>query len=129
MLWADHALVGTEECELVPELQEFNFAIVQYKGMDPLCDSYSGVRDAMGRPTGLAKKLREHGMKRVFLAGLAFDYCVGSTAIDLAYENFETYVIEDLTRSVGVPDGNVDHMRNRMIAAGVKIVRVEDLVF
>ena len=68
-------------------------------------DSYSGF----GTPpeqTGLVEKLREAGVTKLYCVGLAFDYCVGSTAVDGAKHGFRTYLITDATRSVAEPSEN-----------------------
>jgi nicotinamidase/pyrazinamidase len=127
ILWPDHAIAGTTEAELHPELADADHRVVVVKGTDPRCDSYSAFRDNLRRPTGLADAMREHGVKRLFLTGLAFDFCVGWTALDAADEGFEALVIEDATRPVNLP-GSVDKMRADLAAKGVKIISSAQLV-
>lgn len=120
-LWPDHALKGSTESLTHPSFGRRYYGIVLFKGCDPACDSYSGVRDNLKRPTGLADILRRAGVRRVFLTGLAFDFCVGWTALDLAAEGFEVIIVEDATRSVGLP-GTVEKMSADLAAAGVRLV-------
>jgi nicotinamidase/pyrazinamidase len=126
VLWPDHAIEGTKEAELHPALWRGRYAHVQIKGMDPLCDSYSGINDALGRPTGLGDVIKAAGAKRVFVWGLAYDFCVGWTALDAAKLGFETYVVRDATRSVGLA-GSVEKMDADLAAAGVRIAESRDL--
>ena len=126
ILWPDHAIAGTPEGELHPHLASGEYRHVQVKGMDPLCDSYSGFRDNLKRPTGLADVLKREGVRRVFLRGLAFDFCVGWTALDAVAEGFEAFIIDDATRSVDMP-GTVEKMRRDLVAAGVKLLHSSQL--
>ena len=64
-----------------------------------MVESYSGF-GSEHENTGLTEKLKELGVTKVYCVGLAFDYCVGSTAESAAKENFETYLLTDVTRSV-----------------------------
>jgi nicotinamidase/pyrazinamidase len=120
-LWPKHGPIGSEEAELHPALRDLGFRLVLVKGFEQLCDSYSGVRDNLGRSTGFAEQLKENGVRRVFLDGLAFTHCVGWTALDLAAEGFEVYVIMDATRSVPIP-GLEEEMKAKLAAAGVHMI-------
>jgi len=127
ILWPDHGIFGAAESRLHPDLDDAPCRIVLVKGSDPCCDSYSGLSDNLGRPTGLGQLLREDGVKRLFLTGLAFDFCVGFTALDAAKEGFEVFLVEDATRPVALP-GTVEKMRADLAAAGVRVIQSEDLV-
>ena len=127
VLWPDHAIEGTKESFLHPSLHGIRYMVAQVKGMDPLCDSYSGITDALGRPTGLGDALmKSTGAMRAFVWGLAFDFCVGRTAIDAAKLGFKTYVVRDATRSVDLP-GSVGKMEADLAAAGVRTITSSDL--
>ena len=126
-LWPDHGLFGTEEALLHPELRGLSARIILVKGADPRCDSYSGLRDNLRQPTGLGELLLRDGVKRVFLTGLALDFCVGFTAIDARNEGLEVLVIEDATRAVALP-GTVEKMLAGFAVAGVRLVESEDLI-
>jgi len=124
-LWSVHGVHDTSETERFAELAGIEVALRLSKGDDPRVDSYSGARDALGRSTGLIEWLRAHGFKRVFLVGLALDFCVGWTAIDLAGAGFDVYVVVDGTRSVGIVTEDIDTnraMQERFIRAGVNVI-------
>jgi len=129
-LWPDHCMQGTAGAELHPELPWTSVEAVIRKGTDPECDSYSGFRnnwnpDGERPPTGLAGYLRERGARRVFVCGLARDFCVRWTAEDAADAGFVTHVLWDLTRSVD-PSGD-DALRTALEGRGVRIIESSDL--
>ena len=126
ILWPDHGVIGTAESDLHPDLAGMPCRTVLLKGTDPRCDSYSGLSDNLSRTTGLGERLKFDGIRRLFLTGLAFDFCVGWTALDAVKQGFEVFIIEDATRSVALP-GTVEKMRADLAAAGVHIVLSEDL--
>ena len=103
MLWPDHCLQGSAGADFHPDVKptiDRALAVIR-KGYNPAVDSYSGFfeNDRQTR-TGLAGLLRDLGVQRVFLAGLAFDYCVRFTAEDAVREGFEAVVIEDACRAI-----------------------------
>ena len=103
MLWPDHCLQGTPGADfhphVAPALQKA-LAVVR-KGYNPAVDSYSGFFENDHRTaTGLAGLLRDRGVTRVFLCGLAYDYCVRFTAEDAVREGFGAVVIEDACRAI-----------------------------
>ena len=121
MLWPDHSIDGTVEAELHPELPEDLFDFVQVKGMDPACDSYSGFRDNLKRPTGLDQEVKKRLIRRAFYVGLAGDYCVGATAVDGTEFGVQAYVIRDGVRDVNSP-GSVEAMQKQFRDHGVRVV-------
>ena len=127
VLWPDHAVAGTAEAELHPALSESEFAFVQVKGLDSKCDSYSGFFDNLRRATGLAERLRQRGVRRCFLVGLAFDYCVGWSAEGAVAEGFQAVVVEDATRAVGFPTGSIAKMCAAFREKNVAVVRSTEL--
>jgi nicotinamidase/pyrazinamidase len=105
ILWPDHCVQGTRGAELHPDLPWNQVDAIIRKATDPEVDSYSAFRDNWSpdgdRPaTGLAGMLRERGLERVVICGLARDVCVRWTAEDAAGEGFDTTVVWDLTRAV-----------------------------
>ena len=101
VLWPDHCVQGTNGAAFHSDLLMNKVEAVFRKGMNPDIDSYSGFFDnGYKKSTGLAGYLRDRAVKRVYVCGLAADYCVAYTAKDALKENFETYVIEDATRAI-----------------------------
>jgi len=129
--WNVHGVIGTHEVERLAGLENLKASVTLFKGTDPKCDSHSGALDALGRSTGLIEHLRAKNIKRIFLVGLAFDYCVGMTAIDLANAGFEVFIVMDATRSVGIKvDGfdSIKNMRRQLRRAGVRLIWSKDLI-
>jgi nicotinamidase/pyrazinamidase len=101
MLWPVHGRFGDPEAALHPYLVASGlFPFVFHKGMDPACDSYSAFFDNRRRPTHLGALLRGRGIKRIFMTGLALDYCVGWTCLDAADLGFEVVLLINGTRPV-----------------------------
>ena len=102
-LWPDHCVQGTPGADFHPDLHIPHAALILRKGFRREIDSYSAfLEDDHTTPTGLASCLRERGLKRLFLCGLAYDFCVRYSAIDGTTAGFECIVIEDATRSVAL---------------------------
>lgn len=104
-LWPDHCVRGSPGAALHPELPDAALTLLLRKGTRREVDSYSAFRENVNpggaRPaTGLAGWLRERGVTRVFLCGLARDYCVRASAVDAAAAGFDAVVLDDLTRAV-----------------------------
>ena len=118
-LWPDHCLQHSPGAALHPDVAIPHAELILRKGFRREIDSYSAfLENDHVTPTGLAGYLRERGLHRLFLAGLAYDYCVRFSAIDGKALGFETIVIEDATRSVGLP-GSVEATNTAFAAAGI----------
>ena len=101
VLWPDHCVQGSEGAAFHPGLEMQKVEAIFRKGTDPEIDSYSGFYDNGARKsTGLAGYLRDRKVRKVFVCGLAADYCVAFTARDAVRENFDTFVISDATRPI-----------------------------
>lgn len=106
-LWPDHCVQGTVGAAFHPviasgsTLREADLII--RKGTKIEVDSYSAFRENDRSVTGLEGFLKERGIKRIFVVGLAYDFCVGYSAIDGASAGFETFVIKSLTRAIAAP--------------------------
>ncbi len=97
-------------------------ALVLRKGMESTIDSYSAFYENDRKtPTGLVGYLRDRGLTRVFLAGLAFDFCVRYSAEDAKREGFAVFVVEDACRGIDV-DGSVAATRASLTGLGVACI-------
>lgn len=105
VLWPDHCIQGSTGAAFHHTLMMNKVEAIFRKGMESEIDSYSGFYDnGHKKSTGLAGYLREHKVKKIFICGLAADYCVFYTAKDALQENFDTYIIEDATRAINPRD-------------------------
>jgi nicotinamidase/pyrazinamidase len=119
-LWPDHCIQGTPGADLHPDLDISHAELILRKGFREGIDSYSAFAENDGRtPTGFAGYLRERGLTRLFFTGLAYDFCVGFSAVAAAQLGFEAVVYEDLTRAVGLP-GSVERTRQHFAQHGVQ---------
>jgi len=119
ILWPDHCVQETRGAELRGDLQIPHVQLVMRKGYHRHIDSYSAFYENDRRtPTGLSGYLRERGFRRVFVAGLAFDFCVRYTAEDARREGFDVVVIEDACRGIDV-DGSMIKTRDAFQAMEV----------
>ncbi len=120
-LWPDHCIQGSPGARFHPGLETDRALAVIRKGMNAGIDSYSAFTENDRKtPTGLEGLLRSRGLERVYLAGLALDFCVCWSALDARAHGFETTVIEDATRPVDLP-GTVAAARTALQAAGVAV--------
>jgi nicotinamidase/pyrazinamidase len=104
-LWPDHCVQGTAGAEFHPGLAIPHAELILRKGLHPKIDSYSAfMENDHQTPTGLAGYLRERGIARLFFSGVAYDFCVGFSAVAAARSGFESIVIEDLTRAIDLPN-------------------------
>ncbi len=121
-LWPDHCLQNTSGAALHPALEIPQAELILRKGFRRHIDSYSAfLENDHTTPTGLAGYLRERGLKRLFLAGLAYDFCVRFSALDGKHLGFEIIVLEDLTRAVGLP-GSVAETEQALFEVKVPVV-------
>ncbi len=128
VLWPDHCVQGSRGADFHPDLETDSVALILRKGRDPQLDSYSGFfENDMKTPTGLEFYLRGLGKTRVYLCGLATDYCVFYSALDAARLGFETFVIEDACRGVDFPKGSVASALDAMRRQGVSIIDAADM--
>ena len=98
--WPPHCVAGSKGAAVDPALPDELVTLKLRKGTGLDVDSYSGFRDDAGQATGLAGYLRERGVERIYVCGLARDFCVRATAVDGAREGFRVAVVDDLTRAV-----------------------------
>ena len=117
-IWPVHCVQGTEGAELHPSLDRAKVDVVVDKGQDPSSQGYSGFQD-----TRLGDLLRERGVDRLFVTGLATDYCVQNTVLDALREGFDVTVVEDAIRGVEVEPGDSKRAIAEMKAAGAELER------
>ncbi|MEM4285034.1 MAG: nicotinamidase [Candidatus Nitrosocaldus sp.] len=118
-VWPVHCVRNTLGAKFHPDLKLPRSTIIISKATDPNREAYS----AFDR-TELADRLREKSIKRVFIAGVATDYCVKNTALDALEHGFETILLEDATKGLANSLSAIEEMKAR----GVKVIRLEQLI-
>lgn len=122
ILWPDHCVQGTPGAEFRNDLQIPRAELILRKGYHRKIDSYSAFFENDRKTnTGLAGYLRGRGFRRVFLAGLAFDFCVRYSAEDAKKVGFDVVVIEDACRGIDV-DGSMAQTRQQLAVLGANCV-------
>jgi nicotinamidase/pyrazinamidase len=126
VLWPDHCVQDTTGAAFHDALHIPHAALIVRKGMDRAIDSYSALYENDRKtPTGLTGYLRERGFSRVFLAGLALDFCVRYSAEDARREGFTVFVVEDGCRGIDVA-GSVAATRASFAALGIPCLAMAD---
>ncbi|HUX45701.1 MAG TPA: isochorismatase family protein, partial [Terracidiphilus sp.] len=126
-LWPDHCVQGSPGAEFHPALRLPQAELILRKGFRPQIDSYSAFfENDHTTPTGLAAYLRERGLSRVFLAGLAYDYCVGFSALDARRLGFPAFVLQDACRAIDL-HGSAARMDSDFAQAGVERIQSAQL--
>jgi len=121
-LWPDHCVQDSPGAAFHADLETVRAEMIIRKGYRAEIDSYSAFfENDRKTATGLRGYLRERGLGRAFLCGLAADYCVAYSAIDAAKDGFEAVVIEDACRAIDL-DGSLAAARETMTQAGVQFV-------
>jgi nicotinamidase/pyrazinamidase len=126
-LWPEHCVQDTAGAEFHPALDLPQSELILRKGFRPQIDSYSAFfENDRATPTGLAGYLRERDLNRVFLAGLAYDFCVGYSALDARRLGFETVVIRDACRAIDL-NGSVAAIEADFVDAGVQLIESTEI--
>jgi len=126
VLWPDHCVQGTSDAALHKDLDIPHAQLVIRKGYHKDVDSYSAFKEADRKTdTGLAGYLKARGIKTVYVAGLATDFCVAWTAVDARAAGLNAFVIEDACRGIDL-NGSVAAAWKSMNAKGVKRVQSSD---
>jgi nicotinamidase/pyrazinamidase len=121
-LWPNHCVQGSKGAEFHPALNLPQAELILRKGFRPQIDSYSAFfENDRATPTGLAGYLRERKLTRVFLAGLAYDLCVGYSALDARRQGFATVILRDACRAIDLED-SVARIEAAFAAAGVTLI-------
>jgi len=120
-LWPDHCVQGTAGAAFHPELEWTSAEMIIRKGFRKAIDSYSAFfENDHETPTGLSGYLRERGISRVTLAGLATDFCVAYSALDARRQGFDATVILEGCRAIDL-GGSLATMTAKMKEAGVTL--------
>jgi len=120
--WPYHCLQESQGAEFSPLLRRKYIHAVVSKGTDPATEGYSAFDG-----TDLARRLRDDGIRRVFVAGLATDYCVKATAIEARQHGFEVVVVTDAIAAVAVETGDERRALEAMRAAGCALATSEEI--
>jgi nicotinamidase/pyrazinamidase len=129
VLWPDHCVQGTADANLHPALSIPHAELIIRKGYRKQMDSYSAFYEADSKtPTGLTGYLKDRGLKKVYLVGLATDFCVAWSALDARKAGFDAAVIEDATRGIDA-GGSLAKAWQDMTGAGVQRLQSSALEF
>jgi len=120
--WPAHCVADSPGAEFHGDLQVPVDALIISKGVDPNREAYSGFSG-----TPLAEELRRRDVQRVFVCGLATDYCVKQTALDGLANGFQVFLIENACRGVNFPPGSAARAIEEMKLAGVGVCWSGDL--
>jgi nicotinamidase/pyrazinamidase len=127
VLWPDHCVQGTDGAALSKDLSIPQAGLVIRKGYHNDVDSYSAFTEADGKTTtGLAAYLKARNLQRLFIAGLATDFCVAWTAMDARKAGFDAHVVEDACRGIDT-QGSLAKAWADMEKAGVKRINSSDI--
>jgi nicotinamidase/pyrazinamidase len=121
-IWPPHCVAGTPGAAFHPDVRANRFQEVISKATTRTAEAYSGFQG-----TDLAARLRQRGIRRVFLAGLATDYCVKATALDARRASLEVVVLSDAIRGVEVRPGDCAAAVAEMQAAGARVAASGEL--
>ncbi len=120
-IWPSHCVQGTDGAKFHPDLRVSRMTKIISKAKSPEKEAYSGFDGA-----SLAKYLKKKGVERVFVGGLATDYCVKSTVLDALKLGFETFLLEDAVKGVDVKPGDSEKAIKEMLKKGAKKIRLNE---
>jgi nicotinamidase/pyrazinamidase len=127
-LWPDHCVQGTSGAELYPLLHLPQAELILRKGFHPDIDSYSAFfENNRTTPTGLGGYLRERGLARAFFAGLAYDFCVGYSALDARRLDLPAIILRDGTRAIDT-GGSVGSIERVFAESDVRVIASDTLL-
>lgn len=120
--WPIHCVVGSHGAQFVPSLQLPETASTISKPSDPAIETYSGFQAC-----GFEKQLRSAQIHRLFIGGLATDYCVLNTALDALKHGFEVLLLKDAVRAVNVHPGDGALAEKQLADAGARLITLEQV--
>ena len=122
ILWPDHCIQGSIGANFHKNLNTNNSNLILRKGYNPKIDSYSAFfENDKTTTTGLEGYLAKKEIKRLYLCGLAFDYCIFYSALDGINLGFDVFVFQDLTKSINL-NNSEKLARKTMIEKGIKLI-------
>lgn len=120
VLWPDHCVQGSDGAAFHADLNTHGAELIIRKGFRRDIDSYSAFfENDQQTPTGLSGYLRTRGFQRLYLCGLATDFCVGFSALDARQEGFDVFLLDDACRAIDL-DGSLANAWQKMLNAGVQ---------
>jgi nicotinamidase/pyrazinamidase len=126
-VWPVHCVQGTKGAEFHPKLKLPKEVILLYKGMDPEKDSYSAFQAQDQNGMSLPNFLRILGIKELYIAGLATDYCVKFTTHDAIKEGFKVKILLDAIKGVNLKPNGSENVIREMVRIGVKKITLKDM--
>jgi len=124
--WPPHCVQGTPGAEFHPDLRLPEGTVVVSKGMNPVDEGYSLFEGKLEDGRDALTALRELGVTRVHVGGLATDYCVRATTLDALAARFDVFLLEDAIRAVEVQPGDEERAIKEMREAGAISETLED---
>jgi nicotinamidase/pyrazinamidase len=121
-LWPPHCVQGTEGAEFHPQLKLPEETLIISKATQPDLEAYSGFEG-----TELESLLKSKGVKRLFVGGLATDYCVKMTVLDALKLGFTTFLLEDAIRGVNVNPSDSERAIDEMLSNGAIAITLSEL--
>lgn len=123
VLWPDHCVQNTKGAEISEKIETKYGICTIRKGYHKEIDSYSAFfENDKKTKTGLGGFLKELGIEKVFICGLALDYCCFYSAIDATSEGFQVFFLKDLMKGIDIPENNIENSINKMKEAGISII-------
>ncbi|MGD0336798.1 MAG: bifunctional nicotinamidase/pyrazinamidase [Candidatus Omnitrophota bacterium] len=126
-VWPAHCIQNSFGAQFHPGLKLPKEAILLYKGMDPEKDSYSAFHAQDMRGLSLLKLLDLHGVKELYIAGLATDYCVKFTTLDAMKQGFKVRILMDAVKGVNLKPNDVEGALKIMLKKGAKKLTLKDM--
>ncbi len=126
-VWPLHCIKNTKGAEFHPKLKLPKEAILVYKGMDPEKDSYSAFQAEDQNGMRLPSLLKILGIKEIYIAGLATDYCVRFTTADAIKSGFKVKVLVDAIKGVNLKPGDSEEAIKEMVKNGAKKITLKDV--
>ena len=123
-IWPEHCVQDTHGAELNPGLLIPGSAVIIEKGREPDKDAYSAFHG-----TSLEALLRKGNISRLFIGGLATDYCVRSTVLDALHAGFEVIFLSNASKGVDVNPGDSERAIDEMLKAGAVSVAYDDIIW